>query len=308
MFIEFVRIFTVCFHANKAFSIFGKAFLFSLWRWSGKVYSKKNSIFTTMKLRALIVDDETHARENLNFLLKEYCPEIDVVGMASGEVSARQMVEALNPQVIFLDICMPSGTEGFDFLESLPEKKFQVVFVTAFKDYAIRALNANAIHYLLKPVDVDELKAAVKKLINTSLLFSENHEQLLNYMKSLENLSKAILPAQGVPRITINHSKGFKIVDPNEFMYLEGEGNYTSIMFVDGSKYVDTKSIGVYEELLDYQHFFRIHKSHIVNILFVKEFLNSEGHFVVMKDNTKLAISRLRVPQFLEFFKTGKKS
>ena len=143
-----------------------------------------------MKLRSLIVDDEVHARENLKYLLENYCPEIEIVGMADDEESARECVNKLSPQVIFLDICMPSGTEGFDFLASLPEKKFQVIFVTAFKDYAIRALNANAIHYLQKPVDVDDLKNAVKKLVSTNQLFIENHEQLLNYIKSLENLSK----------------------------------------------------------------------------------------------------------------------
>jgi two-component system LytT family response regulator len=260
-----------------------------------------------MKLRSLIVDDEIHARENLKFLLQNYCPEIEVIGMADNPENARNCVIELSPQVIFLDICMPSGTEGFDFLESLPEKKFQVVFVTAFKDYAIRALNANAIHYLQKPVDVDDLKTAVKKLVSTYQLFRENQDQLSNYIKSLENLSKALLPSVSFSRITINHAKGFKIVDPNEFMYLEGEGNYTSIVFVDGTKYVDTKSIGVYEDILDKQRFFRIHKSHIVNIFYVKEFLNDGGHFVIMKDNTKLALSRLRVSQFLDFFKQGKK-
>lgn len=260
-----------------------------------------------MKLRALIVDDEIHARENIKYLLENFCPEIEIVGMAGDLETARDYVKTLAPQVLFLDICMPSGTEGFDFLESIPDKKFQVVFVTAFKDYAIRALNANAIHYLQKPVDVDDLKVAVKKLLATNQLFTENQEQLANYIKSLENLSKALIPSLGVSRITINHAKGFKIVDPNDFMYLEGEGNYTSIIFVDGSKYVDTKSIGIYEDMLDPQRFFRIHKSHIVNVLFVKEYLSEGGHFVVMKDNTKLTISRLRVPQFLEFFKRGKK-
>ena len=260
-----------------------------------------------MKLRSLIVDDEIHARENLKYLLQNYCPEIEVVGTANNEQTARESVNTLNPQVIFLDICMPSGTEGFDFLESIPNKKFQVIFVTAFKEYAIRALNANAIHYLMKPVDVDDLKIAVEKLISTNRLFTENKDQLATYIKSLENLSQSLHPPIGLSRITINHAKGFKIVDPNDFMYLEGEGNYTSIIFVDGTKYVDTKSIGVYEDILDKQRFFRIHKSHIVNVLYVKEFLNDEGHFVVMKNNTKLAISRLRAPQFLAFFKKGKK-
>lgn len=261
-----------------------------------------------MKLRALIVDDEAHARENLKFLLQNYCPEIEVSGMAANVESARELVRTLSPQVIFLDICMPSGTEGFDFLESLPEKKFQVIFVTAFTDFAIRALNANAIHYLMKPVDLDDLKQAVKKVISTNQLFSESQEQLLNYIRSLENLAHTALQPAGISRITIHHARGFKIVDPNDFTYLEGEGNYTSINFSDGAKYVDTKPIGVYEDILDPQRFFRIHKSHIVNILCVKEFLSDEGHHVVMKDNTRLAVSRLRVPQFLAFFKQEKKS
>lgn len=259
-----------------------------------------------MKLRALIVDDELHARENLKFLLQNYCPEIEVVGLAGGVDEARKYVHNLKPQVLFLDICMPSGTEGFDFLESLPEKKFQVVFVTAFKDYAIRALNANAIYYIMKPVDVDDLMTAVKKLISNNQLFLESHEQFANYIRSLENLSRSLKPPVGSQRITIHHAKGFKIVDPNDFIYLEGEGNYTSIVFADGTKYVDTKSIGVYEDILNPQQFFRIHKSHIVNIAYVKEFLNDDGHFAVMKDNTRLAISRLRVSQFLSFFKQAK--
>lgn len=261
-----------------------------------------------MKLRALIVDDEIHARENLKYLLQNYCPEIEVVGAAGNQKSALESVTALNPQVIFLDICMPSGTEGFDFLDAIPDKKFQVVFVTAFKDYAIRALNANAIHYLLKPVDVDDLKVAVKKLVSTSQLFAESQDQLRNYIKSLENLTKTP-PSGNVPaRITINHAKGFKIVDPADFIYLEGEGNYTSIYFTDGSKYVDTRPIGVYEDILDPKLFFRVHKSHMINVLMVKEFLNDDGHYVVLKNDVRLAVSRLRVPQFLEIFRQGKKN
>jgi two-component system LytT family response regulator len=198
---------------------------------------------------------------------------------------------------------MPSGSEGFDLLESLPEKNFQVVFVTAFKEYAIRAFQANAIHYILKPVDIDDLKAAVKKLVSTYDSFSSNSENLKNYIRSLDDLAKNMnrtLPSQ---RITINHAKGFKIVDPSDIMYLEGEGNYTNIYFSDGSHYVDTRSLGIYEAILDPKKFFRIHKSHIVNILCVNEFLNAEGSFVVMKNGTRLAISRLRLPGFLELFR-----
>src|ERR1044072_2996749 len=127
-----------------------------------------------MKLRTLIVDDEAPARENLRLLLEEHCPEIEVVGLAHSVESAQKLIKELSPQVVFLDIRMPSGTEGFDSLDSLPEKNFQMVFVTAYKDYAIRAFHANAIHYILKPIDIDDLKTAVKKLVANQELFRSN--------------------------------------------------------------------------------------------------------------------------------------
>lgn len=256
-----------------------------------------------MRLRTLIVDDEAPARENLKLLLTDHCPEIEVVGVADSVKTAQKLIKELAPQVVFLDICMPSGTEGFDLLDSLPEKNFQVVFVTAFKDYALKAFHANAIHYILKPIDIDDLKAAVKKLVSTQELFRNNNENLNSYIRSLENLTKSMNPALPSQRITINHAKGFKIVDPSDIVYLEGEGNYTKIYFSDGTQYVDTRSLGIYEDILDPKKFFRIHKSHIVNTLFVNEFLNTEGSFVIMKNGTRLAISRLRLGGFLELFR-----
>lgn len=256
-----------------------------------------------MKLRTLIVDDEAPARENLKLLLREHCPEIEVVGMADSVKSAQKLIKELQPQVVFLDVRMPSGAEGFDLLDSLPEKNFQVVFVTAFKDYALRAFHANAIHYILKPVDIDDLKAAVKRLVANQESFGSNTESLSSYIRSLENLTKSMHTAQPSQRITINHAKGFKIVDTADIMYLEGEGNYTKLFFSDGTQYVDTRALGIYQDILDPKKFFRIHKSHIVNVLCVKEFLNDEGSFVIMKNGTRLAISRLRLAGFLELFR-----
>jgi two-component system LytT family response regulator len=256
-----------------------------------------------MKLRTLIVDDEEPARENLRLLLGEHCPEIEVIGLGDSVKSAQKLIKELKPEVVFLDIRMPSGTEGFDLLDSLPEKNFQIVFVSAFKDYAIRAFQVNAIHYILKPVDIDDLKAAVKKLVTNHESFRTNKENLHSYIRSLENLTKSMNPDSPLQRITINHAKGFKIVDPADIVYLEGEGNYTKIFFADGSQYVDTRSIGIYENILDPKKFFRIHKSHIVNVLCVNEFLNTEGSFVVMNNGVKLAVSRLRLGGFQELFR-----
>lgn len=257
-----------------------------------------------MKLRTIIVDDEEPARENLRILLKEHCPEIEVVGVAESVATAKQAIAELKPQAVFLDIRMPSGSEGFDLLDQLPEKNFQIVFVSAFKDYAIRAFNVNAIHYILKPIDIDDLKVAVKKLVTNQESFHSNKDNLNSYIKSLENLTKSMNPSAPLQRITINHAKGFKIVDPADIMYLEGEGNYTKIFFADGSQYVDTRSIGIYEEILDPKKFFRIHKSHIVNLHFVSEFLNVEGSFAIMKNGVKLVISRLRLAGFQELFRS----
>ena len=256
-----------------------------------------------MKLRSLIVDDEEPARENLRLLLLDHCPEIEVVGMAGSVKEAQKLIKELSPEVVFLDIRMPSGTEGFDLLDSLPEKNFQMVFVTAFKDYALRAFHVNAIHYIMKPIDIDDLKAAVKKLVANHESFRNNKENLTSYIRSLENLTKTI-HSDSHQRITINHAKGFKIVDPSDIMYLEGEGNYTKIYFSDGSQYVDTRALGIYADILDPKKFFRIHKSHIVNIKYVSEFLNVDGSFVVMKNGEKLAISRLRLSGFQELFRS----
>ncbi len=256
-----------------------------------------------MKLRTLIVDDEAPARENLKLLLIAYCPEIEVIGTAGTVESAQKMISELSPEAVFLDVRMPSEAEGFDLLDSLPEKNFQVVFVTAYKDYAVRAFHANAIHYILKPVDIDDLRTAVKKLTANRDLFSANNENLGSYVRSLENLTKSMNQAMPIQRITINHAKGFKIIDPSDIVYLEGEGNYTNIFFADGTQYVDTRSLGIYEDILDPKKFFRIHKSHIVNVLFVNEFLNDEGALVVMKNGKRLSVSRLRLAGFLELFR-----
>ena len=116
-----------------------------------------------MAIKALIIDDEELARENLSMMIDSYCPEIEVVGKAQNKEDAKSKIELLKPDVLFLDICMPSGTEGLSLLDELEHKDFLVVFVTAFKEYALKAFNTNAVHYLLKPIDIEELIDAEKK-------------------------------------------------------------------------------------------------------------------------------------------------
>lgn len=256
-----------------------------------------------MKLRAIVVDDEEFARKNLVMLLEEFCPEIEVIGEAERKDQAKAIIEASQPDVVFLDIRMPSNAEGFELLEEIEEKNFQVVFVTAFKDYAIKAFNASAVYYLLKPIDIEELQLAVKKLMESKEIYTENPSNYSTYFDSLKNLSYNLLRNKPNNRIAISHTKGLKIVEDDTILHLEASGNCTTIYFKDGTRYLDTRTLKTYEEMLDESKFARIHKSHIINLNELSEYLNEEGHFAILKNGLKLPIARNRVTDFIKMLK-----
>ncbi|MBL4861430.1 MAG: response regulator transcription factor [Crocinitomicaceae bacterium] len=256
-----------------------------------------------MKLRALVVDDEEFARKNLTLLLEEYCPEVEVIGEASRKDQAKAIIESSHPDVIFLDIRMPSGAEGFELLDEIENKNFLVVFVTAFKDYAIRAFNASAVYYLLKPIDIDELKLAVSRLVETKRVYQEQPENYDAYFDSLKELSHNLLHNKQSNRIAISHTKGLKIVDDNTITHLEASGNCTTIYFKDGTRYLDTRTLKIYENLLNPSKFCRVHKSHIINLNLLKEYVNEDGHFAVLQEGIRVPIARNRVTDFVKMLK-----
>ena len=256
-----------------------------------------------MNLKAVIVDDEELARKNLTMMLETYCPEVEVIGEASDKDEAKKVIETSNPDVVFLDIRMPSGTEGFELLDSIDQRNFLVIFVTAFKDYAIRAFQSNAAHYLLKPIDDEDLRSAVDKVIATKETFTNNPGNYDNYFKSLQNLADRLVRNKSTNRIAISHTKGVKNVEEDNITYLEASGNCTMIHFVDGSRYLDTRTLKIYEEILDDDKFYRIHKSHIINMSFIKEYISEHGHIIELKDGTQLPVARNRVSAFLKTVK-----
>lgn len=256
-----------------------------------------------MKLRALVVDDEEFARKNLSMLLEEYCPDVEVIGEASRKEQAKAIIEASNPDVVFLDIRMPSGAEGFELLEEIENKNFLVVFVTAFKDYAIRAFNASAVYYLLKPVDIDELQLSVQRVIETRSLFNETPENYSTYFDSLQDLSHNLLNNKTSNRIAISHTKGLKLVDDDTITHLEASGNCTTIYFKDGTRYLDTRTLKIYENLLNPAKFSRVHKSHIINLSLMREYVNEDGHFAVLEGGLRVPIARNRVTDFIKMLK-----
>lgn len=250
-------------------------------------------------LSAIIIDDEVMARENLKMMLEDFCPEIKVLDTAENVQIAKQKILEQSPQVIFLDIRMPSGTEGFELLESIPEKNFQVVFVTAFKDYAIQALNVNAIHYILKPIDIEDLQNAVQKLVDYHNLFESSDENRNLYNESIGNLTDHILGKTQQNKITLYHSQGFKIIDLKNIIRMEALSNYTLFYFIDGTEYTDSKTLKFYDELLSNSNFIRIHKSHMINLNHLKEYRSTDGHTAILSDMSEVPISRNRLSEFL---------
>lgn len=256
-----------------------------------------------MKLKALIIDDEELARKNLNILIKDYCPEVEVIGDAGDIKTAKDKIESLHPDVIFLDIRMPRASEGFELLDSIENRDFFVIFVTAFKDYALKAFNANAIHYVLKPVDIDDLTNAVAKVVESKKQFSAEPENFNTYFDAIKNLSTSIDNKGYGKKIAISHTKGIKLVETKNIVYLEASGNCTMIYFSDGKRYLDTRTLKIYESILNPKEFYRIHKSYIISIEELKEYVNEDGHFAVLKSGKLLPVARNRVSTFVKTLK-----
>jgi len=256
-----------------------------------------------MNLRAIVIDDEELARKNLIMMLETYCPEIDVIAEADNKDDAKTLIESTRPDVIFLDIRMPSGSEGFELLESIEERNFLVVFVTAFKDYAIKAFQTNAAHYLLKPIDDEDLRVAVDKLIATKETFTNDPHNYEVYFSSLKNLADRLLRNKDTNRIAISHTKGVKIIEDDDLTYLEASGNCTMLHFKDGSRYLDTRTLKVYQEILNDRKFYRIHKSYIVHLNQIKEYVSENGYVLVLKNGVELPVARNRVSAFLKTLK-----
>lgn len=256
------------------------------------------------KITAIIVDDERLARENLLMLLEEFCPEVEVVGMGQNVAEAKELIATKKPEAVFLDIRMPSGEEGLELLEDVKSNNFQIVFVTAFKDYAIKAFNVNSIHYILKPIDIDDLQEAVVKLLDYKKLFQNDASNLETYIESIKNFSENIHYQSESNKITISHSKGIKIVEDNTILYLEGDGNCTHIHFVEGNSFLDTRTLKVYEEILNTSSFFRIHKKYLINLTHLTDYLQENGPFAKLKTGAQLPVARARVAAFVAKIKS----
>jgi two-component system LytT family response regulator len=252
---------------------------------------------------AIIIDDEKNIREALSILIGQYCPEIHVCGIAGSAAEGRQLLANNSVDFIFLDISMPKE-DGFAFLRSIPAKNYGIIFATAYEEYALRALKANAIDYLLKPINPFELQEAVKKSIFAYELrrnYSQNQEIYGQSLIDLdENLKSKV---NKFSKLTVNELSGFRVVNIQDLVYLHADNNYTVFHLNNGQKITSTRNLNEFDKILEGNEFFRIHKSTIININFLAGYTNSQGNFAILTDGTQLDISRRKIFEFREKMK-----
>jgi two-component system LytT family response regulator len=230
--------------------------------------------------KTIIIDDEENSRSNTKSMLANYCPEIEVIAEATSGMEGKKLIQELKPQVVFCDINMP-GMTGLEMIDGLAHRDFCLIFLTAYSEHGITALKAGAIDYLLKPLLLGELQGAVKKVVH-------HYEQ---------KGAPAISVSQDKNLVLINHSKGFTLIDFKDIVWLEASDNYTNL-------FLNTKTLKEFEAILPSNVFFRIHRSSLINIDFIKEYSNAEGGTIIMSDGTSIQVSKARSQEFGEFIKT----
>lgn len=250
-------------------------------------------------ITAVLIDDDKNLREGMKGLLGRYAPGIKILGEAESVSDAISVIDGLQPQVIFLDIQLGDGT-GFDILEKLTEKNgkisFQVVFITAHEQYAIKAFRFSALDFLLKPVDPDELQKVIKK-IKTTLQKNDSfsHIDLL-----LENIRKKV---DNFKRIALSTSDGIHLFEVSDIIRCESTDNYTTFYIKNSKPVMISKTLKEYEELLAEHGFERIHQSHLINLAYLKSYIKKDGGYVIMADNSHLPISQRKKERLQEILK-----
>ena len=248
-------------------------------------------------LKALIVDDEIKNRETLDKMLSQFCPEVELVDKVNSVAAALESISFHQPDLVFLDIEMPGGN-GFQLLEQLEQPGFEVVFTTAHADYAIKAIKFAALDYLLKPINIKELKAAVEKAVEKRAggesqqnVTEKKYEVLKNNIGTDDfKFTKIALP-------TLD---GIDFIEVDEILRCEASRSYSNFYLRDGSKIVVSKALKEFEDLLTECNFFRVHKSNMINLQYITKYVKGKGGYVVMEDGSNVDVSVRRKEDLLK--------
>jgi two-component system LytT family response regulator len=245
-----------------------------------------------MAIKAIIVDDELGARESLSKMIEKNCKQIEIVAKADSMKAAYDTITALNPDLVFLDIEMPNGN-AFDLLEKFKQINFNIIFTTAYDHYAIKAIKFSAVDYLLKPIDPEELVTAVERLENKM-------GQKTELDKQFKTLLSNVRPENKLKKVGIPDGDGLVFINLSDIIRCDSDGNYTYFILTSGKKIIASRTLGEYENLFSDESFFRVHRSHLINLEHVKKYIKGEGGYVIMSDNSQVEVSRRNKNDFLE--------
>lgn len=244
-------------------------------------------------IRAILIDDEKHCLRTLEISLQKSCPEIEIIGSFDSAQKGLEQIRSVHPDLLFLDIEMPN-MNGFELLEKLEHFHFDIIFTTAFDEYALNAFKVSAVDYLLKPISEQDLRTAVDKVLERQNASQKQVDKIMEQVK--KNLSAEI------NKIPINTSRGIDFVNVSDIVYCRAESNYTFIYFTNNAKKLLAKTLKSFEESLPTSHFYRPHQSYIVNLEHVNTYIRSDGGYLVMSNGHKVAISRAKREAFLKKF------
>lgn len=238
-------------------------------------------------VRAVIIDDESKARKALRYLLEKHCPEVDIVAEGENVESGLNIIENYQPEIVFLDVQMPDGT-GFDLLEKVPDINFKIIFASAYDKFAIQAFKFSALDYLQKPIEPEQLVKACSRF-NSGDQYKEISQKLEVLLSNRSSFEKIALPT----------SDGIEFVKIKDILRCESDNNYTHIFLASGRKILVSKTLKEYDEMLSPFSFYRVHKSHLINVNFLKKYVKGEGGYVIMEDDSEIEVSRRRKEDFL---------
>lgn len=248
-------------------------------------------------IKAILIDDEVHCLETLGILLKEYCPQVNILDQCRSGKKGLEAIEKYKPDLVFLDIEMPS-MNGFEMLEQFSDIPFSVIFTTSYDQYAIKAIRFSALDYLLKPIDPKELILAVQKVQSQKTLPSAEQFEML--WKQVHQ------KGAGFHKIAIPTSEGFELIPSDQIVHCAADDNYTHLYLKNKSKITACRTLKEMEEQLqDFTFFIRVHHSYLVNLNEVTKYIRGEGGYLIMTDGSSVNVSRSRKETLLKKLQPG---
>lgn len=254
-------------------------------------------------MRTILIDDEPDNVQLLALQLARHCPQVELVGQFTDSPSALLALRSLKPALVFLDIEMPM-LNGFQLLEQLGEIPFQVVFVTAYDQYAVRAFRFSALDYLLKPVDTVDLVNTVRRAEQASLPSGLVGTAQLDLLRSWYPApAPGNMPATTLPtKMALPHANGLTFVETSQILYAESDSNYTNFVLETGEKYLVSKTLGDVQEMLETRNFLRVHRQYVVNLDHIKRMVKGEGTYLVLTNGMSIPVARQHKERLLEKF------